>query len=386
MTHTTLLGSEADNGIQLRFTTRHAGIDRAASWIRSRGEALGGGFVAWAIRRGSARRQFDKHVDGPHAGLIAGDAARLITAVLVLGILTGCSGNDGDGSSANGPTAVANLAENEARRSAAIYSTWQQIMSVLLVTLRSPDDWRQNDGAVLGCSGGGTVSVTFFPGTSTIDDRVTYTYEDCIEAVGEIDGTFDGQLRDDERDTQGFWRPSWDAELTIAGTRFQLDGGDTRVDTNAVSGDYTVNARITPFSSLTAPTGESFSIANGAGTNTLTFNLDVSRAEGQFTEASLDYNSPGNPEMRMRAIAPTPVSVVDGVGAISLGVPLSGELLFRRSVTPDEPDITADLSNMDGLVSVEVRAAGSFASDAAQFTWDELLANRQFNPAGRRGD
>ncbi|MBV61587.1 MAG: hypothetical protein CMH65_09825 [Nevskiales bacterium] len=354
--------------------------------MRSRGQAVGGGFVTWAIRGGSARRQLNKHADVSLAGLTAGDAARLITAVLVLGILTGCSGSDEDGSSANGPTVVANLAENEARRSAAIYSTWQQIMSVLLVTLRSPDDWSQNDGAVLGCTGGGTVSVTFFPGTSTIDDRVTYTYEDCIEAIGEIDGTFDGQLRDDERDTRGFWRPSWDAELVIAGTRFQLDGGDTRVDTNSVSGDYAIDARITPFSSLTAPTGESFGLATGANTNTLTFSLDVSASEGQFTEASLDFASASGPDMRMNAVGSTPVSVSDGVGAISLGVPTSGEFIFRRSITPDQPDIVADAANNSGLVDFEVRAAGSFASDAEQFTWDELLANPQFDSSGLRGE
>lgn len=307
-------------------------------------------------------------------------------ALLVVGFLTGCSGGDEGGSTSSEPTAVMNLAENEARRSAAIYSTWQQIMSVLLVTLRSPDDWRDNDGSVQGCSGGGTVSVTFFPGTETIDDRVTYTYQDCVESIGEINGTFDAQLRDDQRDTRSFWRPSWDAELVIAGTRFQLDGGDTRVDTNSVTNDYAVDARITPFSSLTAPTGESFGLATGAGTNTLTFSLDVSASEGQFTEASLDFSSASSPNMRMTAVSATPIAVTDGVGAISLGVPTAGEFIFRRSITPDQPDIVADATNNAGLVDFTVRAAGSFASDAGQFTWDALLASPQFDSSGLRGE
>lgn len=320
----------------------------------------------------------DRITKGPRA------VSLLMATAIVLGALTGCSGSSDDGD--NGPTVVANLAENEARRAAAIYSSWQQIMSVLLVTLRSPDDWSANDGAVLGCSGGGTVSVEFFPGTQTTDDRVTYTYEACVEAIGQIDGTFDGQLRDDQRDTQGFWRPGWDAELTIAGTRFLLDGGDTIVETNSVTGDYTVDARITPFSSLTAPTGESFGIANSAQTNTLTFSLDVSASAGQFTEASLDFNSASDPDMRMTALSATPVTVTNGVGAISLGVPGGGEFIFRRSITPDQPDIVADLANTDGLVDFGVRAAGSFASDAGQFTWDSLLANPQFDTAGLRGE
>ena len=308
----------------------------------------------------------------------------VLTAVFALGLLSGCSGSGDEG--ASGPTVVPNLAQNEARRSAAIYSSWQQIMSVLLVTLRSPDEWRDNDGAVLGCSGGGTVSVTFFPGSDTTDERVTYTYQNCVEAIGEIDGTFDGQLRDDQRDSQGFWRPSWDAELTIAGTRFQLDGGDTIVTTNSVSGDYAVDARITPFSSLTAPTGESFGIANSAQTNTLTFSLDVSESSGQFTEASLDFNSASDPDMRMTALSPTPVPVTNGVGVLSLGVPSGGEFIYRRSITPDQPDIVADLANNDGLVDFEVRPAGSFASDAGQFTWGSLLADPQFDTAGLRGE
>ena len=193
-------------------------------------------------------------------------------------------------------------------------------------------------------------------------------------------------LEDLDFDDLGFWRPGWDAELTIAGTRFLLDGGDTIVETNSVTGDYTVDARITPFSSLTAPTGESFGIANSAQTNTLTFSLDVSESAGQFTEASLDFNSASDPDMRMTALSPTPVNVTNGVGAISLGVPDGGEFIFRRSITPDQPDIVADLANTDGLVDFEVRAAGSFGSDAGQFTWDSLLANPQFDTEGLRGD
>ena len=61
----------------------------------------------------------------------------VLTAVFALGLLSGCSGSGDEG--ASGPTVVPNLVQNEARRSAAIYSSWQQVMSVLLVTLRSPD-------------------------------------------------------------------------------------------------------------------------------------------------------------------------------------------------------------------------------------------------------
>lgn len=303
--------------------------------------------------------------------------------VYVLAGVSGCSGSDGgEGASED---QVSSLAVNEGRRAAAIYRSWQQVMGVLLVTLRSPDDWSTNDGATLGCSGGGTVTIAFTPGSPPVGDRAVYTFDSCIEGVGQIDGQFNGELEDDRRDTQGFWRASWDADLMIAGSSLRLDGADTRTLTNDVSGDYTVSARLAPSSSLTAPTGESFSLASSATTNTLEFAFDVSANTGQWSETALDLNSAGSPDSDLRTQSAAAAGVARGTGAHAIGVPNTGEMLYRRLVTPEQPDIVADISSVSGLADVSVRAAGSFGGDATQHTWDDLLADANFDTDGLRG-
>ena len=299
-------------------------------------------------------------------------------------VLAACSGSEqGDDEPRD---TIANVAINEGRRAAAIYRTWQQVMSVLLVTLRSPDDWSANNGAVLGCSGGGTVTVTFAPGSPPVGDRVRYDYDACIETVGRIDGAFNAELEDDRRSTQGFWRPSWDAQLTIAGTALRLDGQDTRIDTNDVSGDYTVNARLATTSTLTAPTGESFALGQSATTNRLTFRYDISAQSGAWSDTGLDLDSTGSPDMNLRTQASAAAAVTTGVGALSVGVPESGEMLFRRLVTPEQPDIVVDIQNTGGLADISVRAANGFQADAVQQTWDELLNAANFDSGGLRGE
>ena len=215
---------------------------------------------------------------------------------------------------------------------------------------------------------------------------MVYTYDACSEAIGQIDGSFSGELEDDRRSTQGFWRASWDADLMIDGSSLRLDGGDTRTDTNQVSGDYTVNARIGASSSLTAPSGESFALAQSAVTNTLAFSLDVSANSGEWSGTALDFDSAGSPDMNLRTQASTAATTTSGVGAISVGVPESGEMLFRRLVTPDQPDIVADIQSTTGLAEITVRAAGSFGSDAIQQTWDDLLDAANYDSDGLRGE
>lgn len=308
---------------------------------------------------------------------------RLAIAALVFAGVAGCSGSSSEDAASE--EQVSSLALNEGRRAAAIYRTWQQVMGVLLVTLRSPDDWSTNDSATLGCSGGGTVAVTFTPGTPPVGDRVVYTFESCVEGLGQIDGQFDGELVDDRRATQGFWRASWDADLMISGSSLRLDGGDTRTLTNDVSGDYTVSARLTPSSSLTAPTGESFSLASSATTNTLEFTFDVSGGTGEWDGTALNFNSAGSPDSNLRTQGPAAAAVTQGIGAHTIGVPNSGEMLYRRLVTPEQPDIVVDILSTSGLADINVRAAGSFGADATQQTWDDLLAEANFDTDGLRG-
>lgn len=295
-------------------------------------------------------------------------SALAVLPVLTLGaMLAGCSGDDSG--SSNGSLDV----DYEARSLAGPALYFDQVLPVLMGVLYHADLVNTIGDAPIACSMGGSFQASLVSET-TNRPSFAVSYDQCVEAVGIIDGSlsFTRQLNGVIDNIGASPCGGLSGPLSINGNRYELDI-TTCQTTRMANGDLFLVAR-----------GgiDSHQVLIDGGTGIVALNAEllwrenaqelvVSPSRVTFRDilsrdrnVQLDVSSLRSPGIRTPA-------------AISVDAPTSGALTYARSIDGTRHDVIGQGSIIGGLLNLSLETFDStdqtLAGTAGQFVWDELL-------------
>lgn len=298
-----------------------------------------------------------------------------LSIVLLLSVvLAGCgSGGSDSGSAPASPDST--VADAEATRVAAIYRYMQGLGSLMLANLTELDIGESRAGAQA-CTGGGSVTYSDTTTSPGADPSAAISFDDCVEAMGLINGTMDLRqflIRLNE-DGVGSFNVSWSADVVIAGYAMTFESNSglvTRSPGGAVKVETFGGADLAM--SLTAPSGASVLFSD--------VRIDIAYDPGT---GLADF---GGSNVRMRALStselgakllPTGLRAATtlATAACSIGAPVSGSFAYQRSFDQTATDVLASGTTHDGVLDLAVDplpASYSFPGSAGQYAWSVLL-------------
>lgn len=308
---------------------------------------------------------------------------RFLVVVLLAQMLAACSG--GSDNQGSGPNPDSTVADGEAARVAAIYRYMQGMGSLMISNLTEVDIGETRAG-ITACSGGGSVTYTDTTSTADGDPTALIAFDDCVEAIGLVDGFIEVRQFLVRLQPSGFgdFNVGFNTDVTIdgygmsfesvTGRTFLLPDGSIQIEVRNGADNAAV---------LTAPDGV-FAYLDDAKINLL---YSPSSDSVDFGASVIRIVDPQDSNLGARAIFGDFVAPVrDGSGLLSVGIPQSGGFTYDRSFDPTSTDLEGRGTTQNGLLDLTLDPlppSRDFSGDAGQYSWQLILESPLLSlPAG----
>lgn len=302
---------------------------------------------------------------------------RGVLPAVVLFTAAACGGGSGSDDS---PSSL--VADAEAGRIATLYRYSQGLGSLMLSTLTQVDIGESRAGT-RACGLGGTVTYTDTTPNPAGDPVALVTFDNCREAAGIIHGTLQvkNQIVRLNPDGSGTFNVIWSTNVTIDGYTLTFESASGYVIRSA-----TGSVQIETFGGkdnalrLAAPDGRSVQFSNVR----IVLAYDPASGVANF----------GGSDVQMRSVATSDLNAVlrtdslsapasNGTsGVVSIGLPQTGSLSYRRSFDATATDLAGNGSMVGGLLNLTIDslpAKYGFPGSAGQYVWSSILANPEFS-------
>jgi hypothetical protein len=301
-----------------------------------------------------------------------------LAAILLLSAV-GCGG--GGAGSDDTPAPSSAVADAEAARLATLYRYTKGLGTLMLSGLSEVDLGTTRAGT-RACTSGGTVTYTDTTPNPAGNPEAMISFDSCREAIGLIQGTMqvENLLIRLNADGSGTFNAAWIADVTINGYSMSFEsvsGVVTRSATGAVQIE-TYGARDNALR-LTAPDGRSVQFSDArivASYDPATGLVDLSGTDVQMRSATTaDLNA-----VLMAGGLTAPAGGASS-GIVSVGLPQSGSLTYRRSFDETATDLSGTGTTSGGLLNLTIEPLPPryrFPGSAGQYVWDTILANPDF--------
>ena len=306
--------------------------------------------------------------------------ARGILAAIVLFTTVACGGGGSESDDSTPPSSL--VADAEAGRIATLYRYTQGLGSLMLSTLTQVDIGESRAGT-RACGSGGTVTYTDSTPNPAGDPEALITFDSCREAGGTIHGTL--QVKNLivrlNPDGSGTFNVIWSTNVIIDGYSMTFESASGFVTRSA-----TGSVQVETFGGkdnalrLSAPDGRSVQFS------------DV-RIALAYDPASGVVNFAGS-DVQMRSVATSDLNALlrtDGLsapagssvsGVVSVGLPQSGSLSYRRSFDATGTDLAGAGTMVGGLLNLTIDSLPAkyhFPGSAGQYIWSSIMANPDFS-------
>lgn len=304
-------------------------------------------------------------------------SARGMSSLAALSVLTlatlmaGCSGSDSGGDGGNGSLDV----DYEARALAGPALYFDQVLPVLMGILYNADLVNTIGDEPIACSMGGSFQATLVSET-TNRPSFAVSYDQCIEAVGVIDGSlaFTRQLNGVTDNIGASACGGLSGPLTINGNQFSLDI-TTCQTTRMANGDLFLVAR-----------GgiDSHQVQIDGSSAVVDLNTELlwreSAQELVVNPSRVTYRDILSRDRNVRLdVSSLRSTGVRTAAAISVDAPTAGTVTYARSIDGSRHDVIGQGAVESGLLNLTLEMFSSpdltLAGTAGQFVWEELLGD-----------
>ena len=291
-----------------------------------------------------------------------------------------CLAACGGGSESDGPSSA--VADAEAARIGTLYRYAQSLGSVMLTGLTEVGVGNRRAGT-RSCTFGGSVTYTDTTPNPAADPQATISFSGCQEAIGTIQGSMQVKnllVRLNEEGA-GTFNVAWSANLTVDGYSMSFEsvsGTVIRSATGSVQIE-TYGAKDNALQ-LTAPDGRSVQFSDAR----IAVSHDPATGAANFGGSDVQMRSVSTADLNalLRTASLSAPATAGASGVVSIGLPQSGSLNYRRSFDETATDLVGAGTTSGGLLNLTIDslpAKYGFPGSAGQYVWSSLLANPGFS-------